>query len=80
MSSDPAQRLASHLAHIGSQRTPRLSTVPNQPKTQGRSLRVPDERYDAALAKAKREGKASTFTELVNVLLVEYIERPAEDA
>ena len=36
--------------------TPRLGAMPNQPKTPQRTVRVPDEVWDAAKVKAKERG------------------------
>lgn len=47
-----------------------MTTVPNQPKTPVRSFRVDDEVYDAAKAKADREGES--LSEVVRRLLEEY--------
>ena len=48
--------------------------MPNQPKTPMKSFRIPQDRYDKAMAKAKSQGK--TLTEVVNGKIEEYL---AED-
>lgn len=50
--------------------------MPNQPKTPIRSFRVPDEIWQAALARAQREG--TTLTALLVDYLTDYgSERPS---
>jgi predicted DNA-binding protein len=46
--------------------------VPNQPRTQHRSIRIPDEIYYPAMEKAKSEGR--TVSEVVREFLAEYID------
>ncbi|HTW17070.1 MAG TPA: hypothetical protein VMF51_18210 [Nocardioides sp.] len=45
-------------------------TPPNQPKTQHRSIRVPDERWARAKAKAAADG--TTISAVFNAFLDEY--------
>jgi hypothetical protein len=46
--------------------------MPNQPKTQHRSVRVPDELWEASKAKAAQEGR--TVTDVVNDALRSYVQ------
>jgi len=46
--------------------------VPNQPKTPVKGFRIPVDLYDAALAKAQREGR--TLTEIVREALQRYVD------
>jgi hypothetical protein len=49
-----------------------MNTVPNKPKTTIRGVRVPDEEWHPAQAKAKAEGE--TVTDVVRRALREYVE------
>lgn len=51
-------------------RTGRLPSVPNQPKTPQRSVRVPDEVWQAAKARADAEGR--TLSDVVRTSLENY--------
>jgi len=46
--------------------------MPNQPKTPLKSFRIPQERYDKAMAKAKRQGR--NLSAVMNEKMDEYIE------
>ena len=48
-----------------------MVTVPNQPKTPNRTIRIADEIYFPALAKARREG--TTLSDVIRVALVAYL-------
>ena len=48
--------------------------VPNQPKTPMKSFRIPEDVYQAALAKARERGE--TLTEVVRKALERYSKRP----
>lgn len=48
-----------------------MNTVPNKPKTTIRGVRVPDEEWHPAQAKAKAEGE--TVTDVVRRALREYV-------
>lgn len=47
---------------------------PNKPKTTGRNIRVPDERWERAKARAEAEG--TTVSEAVNRFLEEWGSEP----
>lgn len=47
--------------------------MPNQPKTPIRSVRIPDEEWHAAVAKARTEG--TTVTEVVRDALRQFVAR-----
>ena len=51
-------------------------SVPNQPKTPHRSVRVPDKVWDKAKQKATRQGE--TMSELIRRLLEDYASRKDE--
>jgi hypothetical protein len=48
-----------------------MNTVPNKPKTPIRGVRVPDEEWKPAQAKAKRKGE--TVTDVVRRALRDYV-------
>lgn len=48
-----------------------MASVANQPKTPHRTIRVPDDVWDAAMTKAKGEGR--TLSELIREWLTEYM-------
>ena len=50
--------------------TDKIGTVPNQPKTPMRSLRVPDDEWHAAQREAKRRGE--TVTDAIRRALRDY--------
>ena len=50
-----------------------LTTVPNQPKTPQRTVRVPDDEWDAAKAAAERQGE--TVTDVIRRALRSYAKR-----
>lgn len=45
--------------------------MPNQPKTPLKSFRIPEDKYQEALAKARASGE--TLTAVVNRMLEEYL-------
>lgn len=49
------------------------SSVPNQPKTPQRAIRVPDELWKSALAIAKERGES--LSEVIRDALAEYVKR-----
>jgi hypothetical protein len=48
-----------------------VARVPNQPATPGRSIRIPDDLWEAALAKAEERGE--TVTPVVIAALTRYV-------
>lgn len=54
-----------------------MGGVPNQPSTPGRSVRVPDELWAAAMAKAKSEG--TNLSEVIKAYLREYVADDSDD-
>lgn len=48
--------------------------MPNQPKTKVRSIRIPDELWEAATAKAESRGE--TVSEVIRRALERYVKRP----
>lgn len=53
--------------------TARLGVVPNQPKTPQRTVRVPDDVWTAA--KAKAEARGETLSDVIRAALVRYVRR-----
>lgn len=49
---------------------------PNQPRTPNRVIRVPDELWDAARGKARREG--TDVSKLIRAFLTEYVNETKE--
>ena len=53
--------------------TDSVTVVPNAPKTPGRQVRVPEELWRAALAKAEERGEV--LAEEIRQFLVRYVKR-----